>query len=200
MGLSLPYDNEGELTLSLRVDGDIVFVLSFTIVPGSLVESKAAETLLITRLQGIKGCHRQIGDATTAMHDVAPCLLLVAALQGVADAFGISAIAAVPADRQTSYTKDYAFAFKEAYDDLFIERGLSKGTTGFFSSPVPIAQKPLTSIKQGHKLRAKKKRAFRKRVQLACADFFKSFVCFRQACVAQDIGLILDGFGATTCR
>ena len=25
-------------------------------------------------------------------------------------------------------------------------------------------------------------------------------VCFRQACVAQDIGLILDGFGATTCR
>jgi hypothetical protein len=32
------------------------------------------------------------------------------------------------------------------------------------------------------------------------ADATQRTVCFRQACVAQDIGLILDGFGATTCR
>src|ERR1035438_5071272 len=76
LGLSRTYDNEGELTLRLRVDGDIAYVLSFTIVPGELVESKASEALLITRLQGIKGCYRQIGIATKAMHEVAPDRLL----------------------------------------------------------------------------------------------------------------------------
>jgi uncharacterized protein VirK/YbjX len=174
MGLSRPFDNEGELTLRLRVDGDIVFVVSFTIVPGWVVESQAAEVFLITRLQGIKGCYRQIGDATKAMHDVAPARLLLAALQGVADAFGIGTVAAIPADRQTSYSMDCALAFKEAYDDLFTELGLSMNTSGFFSSALPIEQKPLTSIKRGHKLRAKKKRAFKQQIQLACADFFKA--------------------------
>ncbi len=174
LGLSRPYDNEGEVTLRLRVDGEIVFVLSFTIVPGWVVESQAAETCLITRLQGIKGCFRQIGDATRAMHDVAPARLLLAALQGVADAFGIGTVAAVPAERQTSYTMDCALAFKEAYDDLFTELGLTKSKTGFFSSALPIEQKPLTSIKRGHRVRAKKKRAFKQQVQLACADFFKN--------------------------
>lgn len=174
LGLSRPYDNEGELTLRLRVDGDIVYVLSFTIVPGEVVESKASEAFLITRLQGIKGCYRQIAIATRAMHEVAPNRLLLAALQGIAEAFGVRAIAAVPAHRQTSYKDAFAPAFKDAYDNLFSQLGLSKSTIGFFSSAVPIDQKPLTSIKRGHRLRAKKKRAFKHKIQLACARFFEN--------------------------
>lgn len=181
MGLSRPYDNEGELTFCLRVDGDIVFVLSFTIVPGWVVESQAAEVLLITRLQGIKGCYRQISDATRALHDVAPVQLLLAALQGVAGAFGIRTIAAVPADRQTSYKKDADRDFKEAYDDFFAGLGLFRSETDFFSSAVPSEQKPLTLIKQGHKLRTKEKREFKRRIQLACSAFLQELVQFYSA-------------------
>ena len=181
MGLSRPYDNEGELTLRLRVGGDIVFVLSFTVVPGWVIESQAAEALLITRLQGIKGRYDQISEATKAMYDVAPSQLLLAALQGVADAFDIRAIAAIPADRQTSYKKDAASTFKESYDDLFSGLGLSQSATGFFSSAVPIGQKPLASIKRGHKLRTKEKRAFKQHVQLACSEFLQEFVQFNSA-------------------
>ena len=173
LGLCRPYDNEGELTLRLRVDGDIVYVLSFTIVPGELVESKASEALLITRLQGIKGCYRQVGIATRAMHEVAPNRLLLVALQGIAKGFGVRAIAAVPAHRQTSYKNTAASAFKDAYDNFFSELGFSKSATGFFSSDVPFNQKPLTTIKRGHRLRAKKRRAFKDQIQLACARFFE---------------------------
>lgn len=175
MGLSHPYDNEGELSLRLRVEGDIVFVLSFTIVPGWVVNSQAAEAILITRLQGIKGCYRQISDATRALHDVGPAQLLLSALQGVSAAFGICAIAAVSADRQTSYKKAADRDFKQAYDHFFAGLGLLKSAAGFFSSEVPIDQKPLKSIKRGHKLRTKEKRAFKHRIQMDCAAFFAGF-------------------------
>jgi uncharacterized protein VirK/YbjX len=179
MGLSRPYDNEGELTLRLRVEGEIVYVLSFTIVPGWVAGSAAAETLLITRLQGIRGRFPQIGIATRAMHDVAPVRLLLAALQGVADAFGIPAIAAVPAVRQTSYKDGSQLAFYEAYDIFFAELGLSRSSTGFFFADVPIPEKPIASIKRGHRLRARKKRAFKLQIQQACARFLESSVLNR---------------------
>ena len=175
LGLSRPYDNEGELTLRLRVDGDIVFVLAFTVVPGWVVKSPADDALLITRLQGIKGRYRQIAIATKALHDVAPSRLLLAALQGIAGFFGISAIAAVPAEKQNSYKKDADLKFKNAYDNLFTELGLSKDDGGFFSSAVPIDHKPILSIKRGHRLRAKRKREFKHRVQLACSSFFANY-------------------------
>jgi len=172
MGLSRPYDEEGELSLHLRVNDEIVFVLSFTIVPGSVVQSQAAEILLITRLQGVKGCYSQISLATRTLHDVSPAALLFAALQGIAVAFGIDEIAGIPAIRQSCYTRECAASFKEAYDDFFAELGMSKGATDFFHSTVPIQGKPLTSIKQGHKLRTKEKRAFKQEIRAACACFF----------------------------
>lgn len=173
MGMSRPSYNEGELSIHLRVDGEIVFILSFTIVPGWVVKSQAAEILLITRLQGIKGAYSQISEATRTLHDVAPGALLFAALQGVADAFGIGEIAAVSGARQSYYSEDAAVVFKEAYDDFFAELGMPKSAAGFFRISLPLQEKPLTFIKHGHKLRTREKRAFKQQIQLACASFFE---------------------------
>jgi hypothetical protein len=175
MGLSRPYGEEGELSLHLCVNSEIAFILSFTIVPGSVVQSQAGEILLISRLQGVKGAYPQISAATKALHDVAPAALLFAALQGIADAFGIGEIAAVSVARQSSYHRDYAAFFQEAYDDFFAEVGMSKGATGFYHAPVPLQGKPLAFIKHGHKLRTKEKRAFKQEIKLVCADFFEEF-------------------------
>jgi uncharacterized protein VirK/YbjX len=172
MGLSRPYDEEGELSLHLRVNGQVVFVLSFTIVPGSIVQSQAEEVLLITRVQGVKGCYSKISLATRTLHNVAPAALLFAALQGLADAFRIGEIAAISATRQSCYTRECAASFKEAYDDFFAEVGMQKDASGFFHAPVPLQGKPLTLIKQGHKLRTREKRAFKQEIRLACACFF----------------------------
>jgi len=175
MGMSRPSYNEGELSLNLRVDGEIVYILSFTIVPGWMIKSQAAEILLITRLQGVKGAYPPISYATKTLHDVAPGALLFAALQAVADAFGIGEIAAVSGARQSYYCEDDAAAFKEAYDDFFTELGISKSATGFFHILLPFQEKPLAFIKQGHKIRTREKRAFKQQIKLACAGFFEQY-------------------------
>jgi hypothetical protein len=175
MGYSRAYDKEGELSLNLHVDGQIVFLLSFTIVPGWVVKSEAAEILLITRIQGMKGTSRQIHLATKVLHEVGPGALLLAALQGIAMVFGIGELAAVSATRQSSYNKELAATFQTAYDDFFAELGIPRCPAGFFFSPVPVEDKPLACIKQGHKLRTREKRTFKQQIQLACAGFFEEF-------------------------
>jgi len=172
MGRSRPCDKEGELSLNLKVNGDIVYVLSFAIIPGRVVGANAAEVLLVTRLQGAPGCYAQIKLATKASHEVGPSALLLAALQGVADGFGVREIAAVDAEKQSSYCEGFAVCFKSAYDDFFSKLAMDKTASGFYLSPVPIEDKPIALIKQGHKLRTKEKRAFKQQIRAYCAGFF----------------------------
>ena len=117
-------DSEGELSLDLRVDGKKVFNLSFTIIPGWVVKSEATEILLITRLQGMMGSGSQIRLARKASHEFSPGKLLLAALQGIADAFGISELEAVCATNQRSYREKSAAIFKNRYDDFFAKLGM----------------------------------------------------------------------------
>ena len=172
MGLSRDFDKEGEFSLNLHVESEVVFLLAFTIVPGSIVNSEAAEVILISRMQGMKGSYHLIHLATKALRNVAPDALLLSCLQGIAIAFGIGEIAGVSAARQSSCTKDTAAAFAQAYDRFFQGVGMVETPCGFFLTPVPIEAKPLADIKKGHKIRTREKRAFKQSIQLACTNFF----------------------------
>jgi len=147
MGKSKPIIKEGELSLHLRVEGKVVFILSFTIVPGWVVNSQAAEILLVSRIQGVKGAFARISLATKTLHDVAPDALLFAALQGVANAFGIGEIVSVSSTKQSSYIQDEDADFKEAYDGFFAGLDIPKDEAGFFHIPLPFQEKPLVFIK-----------------------------------------------------
>ena len=163
-GQSRSHDKEGELSLNLQVDGTTVFMMSFTIVPGIVIQSPSSEVLLITRIQGIKGCYRHISRATKALHDVAPSALLLAALQGVGQALGIYALACISGDDQNSYCPECAASFKAAYDHFFGELGVVKNAAGFFVADMPLCEKPLALIKHGHKLRTREKRQFKREI------------------------------------
>jgi len=164
LSFSRPFEKEGELSLHLLVDGKSVFVLSFTIVPGWVVRADAEGVLLISRLQGTSGYYPQIRAATRALHDVAPAALLLATLHGIAAALGIKRMAAVSAVRQSSYTEELGRFYRSAYDDFFSEIGIPLGPDGFFLSPMPHEERPLSSIKQGHKIRTREKRQFKRHV------------------------------------
>lgn len=167
----LHFDLEGELSLNLQVDGKKVFNLSFTIVPGWVLKSKTAEALLISRLQGNPGCNSQIRRARKALNDYSPRNLLLAALQGIADALGVSEIAAVSATNQKSYINGRPVSFKNGYDTFLTKAGMVKTSFGFFSSQIPIQGKPLSLFKGRARSRAKKRRAIRQQIRLACAHF-----------------------------
>lgn len=164
-------DREGELSLDMQVDGRKVFNLSFTIVPGWVVKSDVAEILLITRLQGTSRCRPQIRLARKAFHEFFPGKLLLAALQSIADTFGIGELDAVCATKQRAYSKEYSAILKGDYDDFYAKVGMVKTAAGFYSSPVPIEDRPLASFKGRNRSRARKRRAIRQQIQSACAAF-----------------------------
>jgi uncharacterized protein VirK/YbjX len=120
--------------------------LSFTIVPGWVVKSEAAELLLITRLQGTKGTRPQIKLAQKTLHEFFPRKLLLAAMQGIADAFGICELGAICATKQGAYSKEYSAIFKNCYDDFFANLGMTRTTAGFYSCPIPIEDRPPSII------------------------------------------------------
>jgi uncharacterized protein VirK/YbjX len=152
---------EGELFLHLEVDGVPIYVLQFSIVPGSVAGLEAGNVFLISRIQGVKGGYDQVRAATKALGDVVPPALLVVVLQGIAKAFAIEGLAGVSATSQFSYTQMCADSFNGAYNDFFIELGTTHSTAKFFTSPLPIEEKPVDYIKNGHKARTRRKRAFR---------------------------------------
>lgn len=164
LGLSRAHDKEGELSLHLEVDGDAVFNLSFTVVPGRILRSHATHVLLISRIQGVKGRFHQISMATKAMAYVSPPDLLLAALQGVGEGFGIDVLACISGADQNSYREDLSALFASAYDDFFTERVVAKKTGYVFMSPLPIVRKPLSHLTDGHKLRARKRREFKSQI------------------------------------
>jgi hypothetical protein len=166
-----PFDKEGELSLSLKVDGKTIFNLSFIIIPGWVVKSKVAEILLITRLQGTQGCLPQFKLVRKGLQEYSPRKLLLAALQGIADAFGIGELEAVCAANQRSYGRTRTAIFESGYDDFFAKAGMVKTAAGFYSSPVPIEGRPLALFKGRNRTRARKRRAIRQQIQSACTAF-----------------------------
>lgn len=175
-GLSRPCDKEGELSLNLYIDDDLIFVLSFTIVPGSIVGSNSAEVVLLTRMQGSAGCFPKIKMASAALHDVGLNALLFAALQGFATAFGIGEIVASCAVDQTSYADELAAVFQRAYDDFYLDLGMTKTETGYFSGAIPIEGRPLDQVKRSHKSRTKDQRRFKQEIQSVFETFFRQIV------------------------
>ncbi len=176
MGISRYFDMEGEMSVYLHVNGEIVYLIAFTIVPGAIVQSSAREVVMISRFQGMKGSYRDIHLATKTLHDVAPASVLLAALQGIAEGLGIHEIASVTAARQSAFGEETTAAFEQAYNELFLGLGIEPNAAGFFVSSIPLEGKPLSSVKKGHKLRTKHKRAFKHSVQTACAAFLTEHV------------------------
>ncbi len=173
MGRSRPCYKEGELSLHLKINGEIFFTLAFTIVPGWVVQANAAEVLLISRLQGTYGCYPgQMKLATKAMHGVRPRTALLCALEGVAQACGIREVAGVSALRHTSCCANCEHSLLKSYDDFFTELGFVRNPANFFLAPVPINEIPLEQISPANRPRAKKNRALKQQMREAGAAFF----------------------------
>ena len=154
-------DHEGELSLNLLVDGAHVFVLFVHHRPGVGGGIQAAEVLVVTRIQGSLGVFPQISLLSKAMHGIPPEMLLMTALQGVGEAFGIRAMAGVSAERHLCYEEEDDAIFKRSYDELFMKIGAIKNEAGYFEATFPLPEKALSEVKRGQKTRTRTRRAFK---------------------------------------
>jgi uncharacterized protein VirK/YbjX len=166
-------DHEGELSLNLLVDGAHVFILSFTIVPGWVVESDSPDVLMISRIQGGLDVFQKIQLASRAMLGIPPEMLLLAVLQGVGEAFGIRQMAGVSAFRHICYCHEDDAIFKRAYDELFTRIGATRNAIGYFVASFPLLEKPMSEVKRGQKTRSRARRALRRQMAIDAFEYLR---------------------------
>lgn len=149
------YGREGDLSLVLEIDGNQIYELSFTIVPGSVVGIPAPNAIFVARVQGRKGQFDEIRRATKICRDVSPPYLLMAAAEGIGNALGIRFAVGVGTDDQLSPRK--TFDYTSFWETLLCRK--SRGR--FYVLPLPMSGTPLEQCSPSHRRRTRLKREFK---------------------------------------
>jgi uncharacterized protein VirK/YbjX len=171
-----PDDQEGDLALTLKIDGLPLCTTSFVFCDGKLVGADAAHVMLVARMQGGVGRFERVRQATQICHDVAPADLLMAALAGVATAFGVEMLVGVSTHDQVSLSLEQGAPPFFDYDGFWSSYGSSVSACGLHHIVLPYPEKPLESIRSKHRGRTRRKREFRARVAEGVAQTCRRWV------------------------
>ena len=160
--LSSPCYNEGELSLSFKMDDLTLYLLSFNFVPGEIAGAPEPTVILITRLQGTYGCYPQIRLAMKALKGLSLPTFLVVVLEGLAEALHIQYMAGIPGSRQHKCEDSQIDALRKVYDNFFTGLGAAKNEAGFFCATFPLQEKPLRLINSCNRSRSKVQRKLKR--------------------------------------
>jgi uncharacterized protein VirK/YbjX len=176
-GSSRPCGKEGEQSLVLLADGEVVYTIAFTFVPGHITQSKHPDTVLVSRVQGEPAFPY---DKLKIVQQAAARLrfgsLLLSSLDGIAQAFGIKEIACVSSELQLSYAPAFATRFKHAYEELFEERGFALNKVGLYVSPVPMPERVRDEGKRKYATRDRARLSLRLQVSASCHNYFRGLL------------------------
>lgn len=159
-------DYEGDLSVVFTSATQRIFEISFTIVPGSAIGSDTSELLFVGRVQGVKHKLAEIKGATKACKSAAPQEMLMVAIQTIARALGIAAIAGVTEDDQLAKlpNKDFRFDY-----NAFWENWDGRRTRHFYEIPVTLQQAMMPDTQSRNRQRRRKKREFKREAALQIA-------------------------------
>jgi uncharacterized protein VirK/YbjX len=191
--LSFPGElhHEGDLLLEFLENSVALYHLSFSIAPGYLVGSDAGHVILIARVQGVVGQFEAIRRSTKVCFDVAPPYLLMAAVQGIAEALHVGVLAGVRNAEQITANVDEERVVHFSYDG-FWRTNLGTEVEKFFLITVPIPEKPLAQISTAHRGRTRAKRYLKSEVAECAKETFQGFLSggeSRSVVVASDSDL-----------
>jgi uncharacterized protein VirK/YbjX len=167
--------HEGDLLVEFQQNSVRLYHMSFTIAPGYLTGSKAAQVVLIGHVLGVAGHFDAIRHATKACLDIAPPYLLMAAVQGISDALNVEVIAGVRNREQITANSNDSEAVYFDYDAFWRTHVGSEGDR-FYLISVPIPEKPLALISPSHRRRTRLKRQFRSDVADNAKAAFRGFL------------------------
>jgi uncharacterized protein VirK/YbjX len=180
VGLSFPLsaDGEGDLALYFRADSVDLYILSFTIGPGSIAALDADHAMYIGRVQGKGHGLELIRKATRDCKDVSPAMLLLAAAEGVAEALQLRYMVGIGAAAQisTAIGKKSVGDLVKAYDEFWTAAGASRQARNMWAMTVPRSAKPILEVKRDHRSRTHRKRRFKKEVKDEVRDRFQTAV------------------------
>jgi len=160
--------DEGALSLIFRVDRGIHCVLSFTRVPGRLLQAPGGPPLpgavwFISRKHLTMRRDYQ-ADFHRAFHRVGPAQMALAAFSGMACALGDEAAVCIGAARQPSNAPERAGQFATAYDGFWRACG-ARPLGANFLLPLPLPRRPAESLPGPKRKRARLRQAARQEVE-----------------------------------
>ena len=161
-------DTEGELEAQFIVDGERVYRLAFSIVPGTLLGEQAEHVLFVGGVQGVVGQFAAIRLASR-LCDAPPARLLLDAAIGIARALGIELIVGVSDAEQVSKVADPTPEFTFSYDRFFLTAGGAL-RDGLFHLPAVLPDDSVAEVRSQRRGRSRAHRAFRRGVSEAAED------------------------------
>lgn len=154
------YNHDGDLCLSLDLNGDNICIVTFSIAPGVLVGVADGQVLLVSGIQGIAGKIAQIRQATEICNNVSPAHMLLFAAQTLAAQMGIKTMVGMGQGRaQSAVTVAGQHAFD--YDGFWMPMVGVEEPRQFYHAALPFTDKPIESIPAKHRGRARKRRELR---------------------------------------
>jgi uncharacterized protein VirK/YbjX len=115
---------EGELVLNFTFNRRIIFMLTFTVVPGAYFGESARPLIFIGGMQGRPACREDIRAASKLNKEIDPATMLLMALKTIGIAWNIETIAAISARYQISANALERSTERSAvYDRFWIESG-----------------------------------------------------------------------------
>ncbi len=167
-----PYENEGSLCMQFNMNGVTLYRIAFTFASGKNFALLDNQIIYITRIQGVKGSLDEISKSSKILNDVAPPVLIVSAIEGLALALGIKTIMGISLENQISYLVSDQYSFQKNYNEFWKIYESVKIYNGDYILPLPLQHKDIGLIRSKHRNRTVNKRKMRQDTSRKTYNFF----------------------------
>jgi uncharacterized protein VirK/YbjX len=150
------YNHDGDLCLTLDVNGVNICIVTFSIAPGATVGVPESQVLLVSGIQGIAGKIAEIRHATEVCNNVSPAHMLLFAAETLGAEIGVKTLVGMGQGRVRG---EHASRFD--YDAFWMPMANAEHASDFYPLALPFADKPLEAIAAKHRSRARKRRELR---------------------------------------
>jgi len=142
---------EGPLSLYFKVNDDLISTLSFTFMPGDILNEGAENLIYISHLQRAQTQQHNNEHFINFFRNIHPSVVLLRAVEALGLAWGISKCVAITAENQLSYIAGMdKIAFAHTYDEFWKGRG-GVYLNCAYHFQLPLLEVPLPAIKQSHR-------------------------------------------------
>jgi uncharacterized protein VirK/YbjX len=155
-------DREGELVFNFVLDGQIVYLLTFSIAPAAPFDGTQDTVVFVGGLQGRPGKASEIRLVSKLNDEINAASALFLALKALANCWQINRIVAISAKYQISHDADiYADQRSKIYDAFWKDAGGFASSDLFFTLDASFHRAASDPVSGAHKSRTRRKRVLK---------------------------------------
>ena len=172
----MDHSTEGELWLSLKMDNQNIFFVSFTISSGKIFSVDSSFLIFIGCMQSGNNINL-VRLASRDLGHILPATMLLTSVEALAMELGIDKILSINAINQLSANKNKLETnFVKTYDDFLISMGCHQLESGLFLLSVPLPVKPINEIRSKNRSHAVRKRQLKDIIRQEVAQNFRFYL------------------------